>query len=111
MKKILQVLLKSLFFVPAILLTFFVIVLYSPSIPLGIWIMLASLWGTGFILSLNKFWGSSLGIVFAIIILIYEESLWMPISLTPYIIAMIIYYAVCGFLVFKHNKRNKNKIH
>lgn len=111
MKKILKVLLKSFFFVPAIFVTLFVIVLYSPGIPVNIWIMLTSLWGTGFILSFNKFLGSSLGIIFSIIVFLNQEELWMPIDLTPYIIAIIIYYLVCGYLVYKYNKSHKHNIH
>ena len=101
MKKIANIIYKVIFFIPAIWVTFIIMVLYSPTLSVDKWIILAILWGSGFILSLNKVWGSCLGIALAIILLVVEESLWMPISLTPYLIAIIIYYAMCSFIVFR----------
>ncbi len=101
---IIKMLLKLILFIPAIIGTFMIVVLYAPNIPLSLLITLILLWLGSGLLAFNRYIGGFVGIMSPVLLLIIMQGEFMHINPTPYSIMYMVFYAVCGFIVFKTNK-------
>lgn len=101
---IIKLLLKAILFVPAIIGTFLIVVLYAPRIPLLLLITLLLLWVGSGLLAFNKVIGGVVGTMSPILLLIIMGGQHMHVNPTPYSIIYMIFYAICGFIVFRANK-------
>lgn len=104
--KIINMLFSIMLFVPAIIGIFFIVVLYSPNIPITLVFTLLFLWCGSGLLALNKAIGAISGIMSPILLLIIMQDEFMHVNPTVYTILYMVFYAVCGLIVFKRNKRN-----
>ncbi|MFI3227724.1 MAG: hypothetical protein R3Y09_10020 [Clostridia bacterium] len=99
--KIIKILLKAILFVPAIIGTFMIVVLYAPRIPFLLLMTLLLLWVGSGLLALSKPIGGLVGIMSPILLLIIMQGEHMHVNPMPYAVMYMVFYAVCGFLVFK----------
>lgn len=100
--------LKVLYFLPAIIGTFLIIVLYAPNIPVSLLFTLVFLWIGSGLLAFNCTIGAICGLISAIVLLFIMDGEYMHIDITPYMVAYIIFYLGCGVIVFKGNKKRKS---
>ncbi len=99
--KIMKMLLKSTLFIPAIIGTFMIVFLFAPRIPFLLLITLILLWLGSGLLAFNKVCGGVVGLMSPIIFLITTQGQHMHVNPTPYSIMYMIFYVICGFLVFR----------
>ena len=103
--KIIKIMLKAILFIPAIIGTFLIVVLYAPNIPLLLLITLLLLWAGSGLLAFNKAIGGVVGIMSPALLLLIMHGEFMHVNPTPYSIVYMIFYAICGFVVFRANRR------
>lgn len=99
---------KLYFFIPAIFSTVFTVViglLIGGAVPLWYaWVLL--MWGSGILLSKGAVWGSILGILPGIhIIYMSTQYTGQVINELPIGLVLVVYYLICGIVVWKQKKR------
>ncbi|MUV38941.1 hypothetical protein JNUCC1_02813 [Lentibacillus sp. JNUCC-1] len=101
---------RSLFFIPAVIFT----VLYGAVAILDtitavspvVLVWLALFFISGFLLIKNIYWGSLLGILPAIhMIYMGTQETGQIINETPIGIVVLVFYVICGFIVYRWNKK------
>ncbi|MFI3202035.1 MAG: hypothetical protein R3Y54_11040 [Eubacteriales bacterium] len=94
-----KILLKIVLFVPAIIGTFLIGVLYAPRIPLLLFITMMLLWVGSGLLAFNKVIGGAVGMMSPILLLIIMHGEFMHVNPTPY------------SLLIMNNKENHKQFH
>ncbi len=108
-----KALLKLLYFAPAIAVTIFLLYIGFDNIirmdgPYWIYIIVATLWISGILLSLQKWYGGVIALIIPVGDYIYTQSGYAGhrhIDTLPYILGLAIFYAICGYIVYKTNSK------
>lgn len=110
-----KTILKLLYFAPAILVTAFMLWVGFENIirldgPYWIYVIVATFWISGALLSLKKWYGGVIALIIPIGDCIYAQSGFaghMHIDTLPYIIGLAVFYIVCGYIVYKTNNKEE----
>lgn len=110
---IIMKLLKIILFMPAIIGTYIITVLYGPTIPISLIFTFVFLWIGSELLAFNKVIGSVIGIMSPVLLLIIMHGEYMHVDHIPYSILYIVFYIVCGFIIYRNNKKRTHgyKLH
>lgn len=100
---IIKILLKIILFIPAMIGTFMILVLYAPRIPILLLMTLILLWAGSGLLAFNHSFGGIVGMMSPILLLMIMQGESMHVNPTPYSIMYMIFYAICGLIVLKTN--------
>lgn len=104
---IMKRLLKTLLFIPPIIGTFIITILYAPTPPLSLLFTLLFLWLGSGLLAFDKASGSVMGLMSPILLLIIMKDEYMHVNPLPYAILYMIFYSVAGLLIYKSRKGTK----
>ncbi|WNF38882.1 hypothetical protein RJD24_10865 [Bacillaceae bacterium IKA-2] len=102
---------KIIFYIPAIIFAILYGVVAISNIgaisPIVV-VWLALFFFSGFILNKNVFWGSLLGTLPAIhLIYMGTQETGQIINEIPIGIVILIFYIICGYFVYRNNKKSK----
>lgn len=111
-----KILLKLLYFAPAILVTAFMLWVGFENIirlegPYWIYVIVATLWISGALLSYKKWYGGVIALILPVldwIHLNYIDYEMRHIDTLPYIIGLSIFYTMCGIIVYQCNRKEHN---
>jgi hypothetical protein len=103
---------KSIFYIPAIISTIFYGLIAISNIgaisPIVV-VWVAFFFISGFILNKNVFWGSLFGTLPAIhLIYMGTQETGQLINEMPVGIVLLIFYIICGYFVYRNNKKAKS---
>lgn len=106
LKLYLNIILTTAFFIPALIGTFCIVVLYGPTIPMPLFIVLILLWIGSALLRSNRVVGSLCGSLSPVLLMIIMHDEYMHVNIIPYTSTFIIYYIICGIIVCKKNRQH-----
>lgn len=100
---------KLIFFVPAILFTFFYgfIILVSGTVSLNpiVIVWLASMWIAGILLNRESWWGGLIGTIPGLcFIYMGTQDTGQIIKETPIGIVVLLFYVGCSLIIYKNNR-------
>ncbi len=106
--------LKLLYFAPAILVTALMLRVGFESIinadgPYWIYVIVGTLWLSGVLLSCGIRYGGVVALIMPVGDYVYSLSGYSGhrhIDTLPYVLGLAVYYAVCGFLVYKNSEKS-----
>jgi hypothetical protein len=104
---------KLLFYMPAIMFTLFYGIAalsgFSAISPIvAVWLLLWFI--SGFLLNKSYFWGGLLGALPAIhLVYMGTQETGQIFSETPIGIVVLVFYVICGYLVYRKNTKLSNK--